>query len=92
MEKAGLVKRTRDASDRRRCRIAITPLGEVVFHQASTEGAIVRRQAFDHLSNGDVEALGELLRGVRNKALVLNGIEPEAVDDLVREFAPQVPD
>ncbi|MEV1285764.1 MarR family transcriptional regulator [Micromonospora sp. NPDC049679] len=62
LERAGLVTRSPDPTDRRALQIALTERGKRVVEEAADAGLELQRRALDTLSADDQAQLGDLLR------------------------------
>ncbi|WP_433132962.1 MarR family winged helix-turn-helix transcriptional regulator [Micromonospora sp. CA-240977] len=62
LEKAGLITRTPDPSDRRSLRAQLSPSGRDLVDEAVGAGLAVQREALEKLDPADARRLAELLR------------------------------
>ncbi|WP_211240789.1 MarR family winged helix-turn-helix transcriptional regulator [Hamadaea tsunoensis] len=62
LEKAGLLERSPDPTDRRGLRVQLTPAGRKVIDDAVAAGLAIQRAALERLDPADVERLNDLLR------------------------------
>ncbi|MGK5742723.1 MarR family winged helix-turn-helix transcriptional regulator [Micromonospora sp. URMC 103] len=62
LERAGLVRRAPDPTDRRGLQVTLTETGRQVIEEAADAGLAVQRRILDTLPPEDQERLGDLLR------------------------------
>ncbi|RKN54034.1 MarR family transcriptional regulator [Micromonospora costi] len=62
LERAGLVRRSPDPTDRRGLQVTLTDTGRQVIEEAADAGLAVQRRILDTLPPEDQERLGDLLR------------------------------
>ncbi len=77
MEKAGLIKKTKDLKRRNLVRVALTPKGEQAYKQALKRKSIQR--IISALSESEQEQLRSLLEILRNRGLKELGVDPKKV-------------
>lgn len=77
MDKAGLVKRSRDLEKKNLVRVALTEKGERAYRQALGGRAVQR--IISSLSESERQKLKSLLETLRNKGLKELGLNPERV-------------
>ncbi|MEV4415255.1 MarR family transcriptional regulator [Catellatospora sp. NPDC049609] len=64
LERAGLIARTPDPTDRRSLRAQLTPAGRELIDRAVAVGLQVQREALSRLKPADARRLGDLLRNL----------------------------
>lgn len=66
LERAGIVRRERDPSDKRKIRIFLTRKGQNLFHKILPEIDFVNRKALRGISGTDEQTIKELLKRMRS--------------------------
>lgn len=77
MEKAGLVKKTKDLHRKNLIRVSITAKGEQAYKQALKRKSVQR--IMSALSEGEQQRLKSLLEKLRNKGIKELGMDPKKV-------------
>ena len=75
LDRRGLVRRTRDAKDRRLVLLELTDEGRTVYERIQPSMADSGEQLFAGLSERDRAKLADLLKPVRERAAALLGVD-----------------
>ena len=89
MVKAGLVKRTRDRSDRRVVNVSMTSRGEKAVEPAIPAGWEFIQKILSPLSDKDKHALASMLETIKGKAVGYLNSEEDVVEIIKNSFTNQ---
>ena len=80
LERAGLVRRVPDPSDRRSIRLVMTPKGDAVYEQARQPAWELIETLMSSFSEGELAMFSRLLEELRGRALSRLGLDGDGVE------------